>query len=1049
MDKDVLKILLLEDNEYDAKLVADHLEQSEFRFKLKHVTDRKHFLEALHKWKPDLILSDFNLPDYTGVEAFKEMKKKGHRIPFILLTGTLDDKLTAELTKNHIDDYLLKDRLSRLPLAIQKVFDHHVSDTQIDVFRESALMSEQKYKLLTESSTDVISIHSIEGVYSYCSPACKETLGFTVDELLGQDIFEYVHPDDVAELTQKLNTLIKKGIKASTTFRFQKKDGTYSWMEGVALPIRDNGSETTSNMMVVLRDISERKHAELEAQEQRELIERIYAASLDAVVIIDKEGIITKWDAKAEALFGWDEAEVKDRRLSETIIPERHRTAHEQGMKHYLKTGEGPVLNRTIEVNALKKDGTEIDVSLSITPSQLNGEPHFIGFIRDVSERKRAEKQREFDKSNLRSLINNTKDRMWSVDRNYRLITCNQRFEEVMKAYSGQELKAGDNVLSGIMSAEQSEYFKTLYERAFSGETFTEVIHADAPVQRWSEISCYPIWQNDKVIGTACYSRDITEKLRAEKELKHSERRLKEAQAIAHVGSWELSFATGVAIWSEEACRIYGLNTEETEQSYESWLSFIHPDDLKFVQESIDRSNETFSDTVMDHRIVRKDGTVRHIHATTKFDFDEQGKPVGLYGTTHDITEQKLAEKKTRDSEYGLKMAQAIAHVGSWEVDMKNGLVQKWSDELFNIYGLDNESERTLDLFLSVIHPEDAVFVTQSVSETFETLKDTVFDYRVIRKSDGARRHCHSETRFDFDSQGKPIRLYGIVQDVTELKLAQQQLEKTLAELEDRVEERTQELAEKNKDILDSIEYSKHIQQAILPKIEDCQKIFPDSFVLWMPRDVVSGDFLWCHFDEQYDFVAVADCTGHGVPGALMSIIANQLLERVVANYRFTRPRDILFHLNEAVIAALQQETGIVKDGMDIALCRVDRINNRLVFAGANLSLFHYDGSQLNELKGSRHGIGGIVTGSGLKRFAETEIPFKKGDRIYLSSDGYYSQFGGENGKKMMKKNMAKHFSNAAEHPISEQQQLLKEYYQTWQKDEIQIDDVLVLGIQL
>ncbi|MBK5214989.1 MAG: PAS domain-containing protein [Flavobacteriaceae bacterium] len=124
-----------------------------------------------------------------------------------------------------------------------------------------------------------------------------------------------------------------------------------------------------------------------------------------------------------------------------------------------------------------------------------------------------------------------------------------------------------------------------------------------------------------------------------------NEAKLKQAQAIAHMGSWGLDFATGIAIWSEELCRIHGLLPEENKQSFESWLSFIHPEDLEYVKKEVEKSNASLSDTILNHRIMRKDGTVRNIYSVSKFVLNPEGKPIGIYGISHDVTEQKLAEE--------------------------------------------------------------------------------------------------------------------------------------------------------------------------------------------------------------------------------------------------------------------------------------------------------------------------------------------------------------------------------------------------------------------
>ena len=389
--------------------------------------------------------------------------------------------------------------------------------TEKRIAEENVTQRENHFRSLIEKGSDMIALRSLEGILLYLSPSYTHVLGYSNEELLATCVFNYIHPHDLPDLLDQTQVILKTpGSYFFRQQRFLHKNGTWIWCEGT---ITNMLHEPGVNALVSnFRDISGKKLAELNQIESEAQIQAIYAASLDAVIIIDEKGIITKWDAKSEALFGWKEKEVAGLKLSEIIIPPRYREMHNKGINHYLKTGEGPVLNRTIDITALKKSGVEFDVSLSITASQINTKQHFIGFIRDISDKKTAEQQREFHKNNLNALINNTNDLMWSVDKDTRLITFNQPFYEVIKFVSGKELAKGDDVFSVALSPEQHGRFKISYSRALAGETFTEIEHIEKPVESWSEISYYPIRKGDEIIGTACHSRDITARKLAELE---------------------------------------------------------------------------------------------------------------------------------------------------------------------------------------------------------------------------------------------------------------------------------------------------------------------------------------------------------------------------------------------------------------------------------------------------------------------------------------------------------------------------------------------------
>lgn len=288
------------------------------------------------------------------------------------------------------------------------------------------------------------------------------------------------------------------------------------------------------------------------------------------------------------------------------------------------------------------------------------------------------------------------------------------------------------------------------------------------------------------------------------------------------------------------------------------------------------------------------------------------------------------------------------------------------------------------------------------------------------------------------------------VMDQEKLRLeAEAERDNMMLQLEERVDMRTKELAQKNRDILDSINYAKRIQASRLCSESMLHRIFPKLCFLSMPKDIVSGDFFWCYEKVGKKFIAVADCTGHGVPGALMSIIGNGLLDHIVINEHIENPSEILTLLDKRLKEAVKGDLGEVKDGMDIVLCMIDTQFNELYFAGALRPLFVVDvDAQVSELVGNRHAIGGGISIND-KMFTTARFPIVEGQRIYLSSDGYYSQFGGPKGKKFMKSTFKKTLMDLQSLPIDEHALALKTIYTEWQGDNEQVDDVMVMGIEL
>ena len=253
-----------------------------------------------------------------------------------------------------------------------------------------------------------------------------------------------------------------------------------------------------------------------------------------------------------------------------------------------------------------------------------------------------------------------------------------------------------------------------------------------------------------------------------------------------------------------------------------------------------------------------------------------------------------------------------------------------------------------------------------------------------------------------------------------------------------------------NEEMLDSINYAKKIQTAILPPLELIQKNIPKSFIFYLPKDIVSGDFYF--FKEivsmQKYIIATCDCTGHGVPGALMSMIGHNFLEQIVSETIFS-PAKILTKLNQSIINALKQD-GIQnegRDGMDVALCLVDKTKNTLIYAGANRPLCLVDANgDFSQIKGDKRPMGG--SDNSFFEFTEHIIDMKEKTNYYLFTDGYVDQFGGEKNKKFSTKRFTNLLVENSASPINIQSDVVKQTFNTWKMNNSQTDDVLVIGFQ-
>jgi serine phosphatase RsbU (regulator of sigma subunit) len=278
--------------------------------------------------------------------------------------------------------------------------------------------------------------------------------------------------------------------------------------------------------------------------------------------------------------------------------------------------------------------------------------------------------------------------------------------------------------------------------------------------------------------------------------------------------------------------------------------------------------------------------------------------------------------------------------------------------------------------------------------------------------------------------------------------------------LEDKVLERTAEVVkqkeeleqqkeiieEKNKDITDSINYAKRIQDAILPPIELIQQKLPDTFLLYKPKDIIAGDFYWMEEIDHIVFIAAADCTGHGVPGAMVSVVCSNALNSAVKEFGLRDTGKILDKTRELVLETFKKSGEEIKDGMDISLLAIDATHEKISWSGANNQLWYISNKALHEIKANKQSIGKT---DNPQPFTTHTIKFTKGDIYYLMTDGYPDQFGGPKGKKFKYKQLEENLLAISDKPLKEQSQILRSTFNTWKGNLDQVDDVTLIGIKI
>ncbi len=374
-------------------------------------------------------------------------------------------------------------------------------------------------------------------------------------------------------------------------------------------------------------------------------------------------------------------------------------------------------------------------------------------------------------------------------------------------------------------------------------------------------------------------------------------------------------------------------------------------------------------------------------------------------------------------------------------------LIRNAAELLYKIYRRQNKFQDALTMHELFIQMRDSIFNAETQKSTFK--QQMKYDYekqQVLKDAEHRQELALSEA----EKKRQKVISYSVAVGLllvaafsvfifNRLRITRKQ--KLI------IEEQKQLVDHKNKHITASINYAKRIQDAILPSHGELAAVFPDHFLYFRPREIVSGDFYWLsNFHNGKTVLAVADCTGHGVPGAFMSMIGNTLLNEIVNEKHVFSPAEILNRLNEGIVQALHQESRSQDDGMDISICLFE--NNTVTFGGANHSLFLCQENSLKEIKGDFFSIGSMF-GKKDFSFSEITVPLSANSCLYLFTDGFPDQLGGPDRKKFLVRQLQQLLLSVAALSLHDQKTRISEAFDLWKGKNSQLDDVLLMGIKI
>jgi PAS domain S-box-containing protein len=473
---------------------------------------------------------------------------------------------------------------------------------------------------------------------------------------------------------------------------------------------------------------------------------------------------------------------------------------------------------------------------------------------------------------------------------------------------------------------------------------------------------------------------------------------------------------------------LFGYAPREYLENASFWSERVHPEDLKRVESEIARQLKN-GKHVLEYRFRRKDGSYCWVSDEQRVVRDEKGEPVEVIGSWSDITARKQVENTAAAARERLSTLLQTVPAVIYSFKARDDFAPTFiSENIKRVFGYrPDEYLENADFWRHRVHPTDLNAVEAEQAKLFKTGRHTT-EYR-FRKSDGSYCWVSDEQSLIKDADGHPVEVVGSWSDVTARKIAEE------------------EAHEAGQLILQSLRYASRIQSAILPAREELVSVTADHFLIWEPRDIVGGDFFWFQPTNDGYFIIVGDCTGHGVPGAFMTLIAWGMLDRSLTGAQGNKPSLILAGLHRGVQSLLGQdrESGETDDGLEAGVCFINLSKREMTFAGARFSLWKSGAEDVTEIKGDRNGLG-YRRFPREAAFTDLRIPLNGGDAFYLTTDGLIDQIGGSEGRSFGKRRFRELLQHNQGAPMEEQSVFLRQKFTEFQGKEKRRDDITVLG---
>jgi PAS domain S-box-containing protein len=889
---------------------------------------------------------------------------------------------------------------------------------------------------LLDASPAVIYSFEAKGDFAptFVSENIKRLFDYAAGEYLDNPNFwrERVHPDDLARVEAEMVALFEHGQHVCE-YRFRKKDGTYCWVNDDQHLVRDEHGEPLE-VVGSWSDITARKAAEEAEDQARERLALLLDTAPSVIYSFKASGDFqpTFVSENIKRLLGY----CPDEYLKDAEFWRGH--VHPDDIEG-IEAEQALLFERgrhTAEYRFRKKDGHYCWVSdRQHLIRDANGEPfEIVGSWSDITERKNAEDAEDAARARLAALLESAPSVIYSFKAkdDYGPTFVSENIKRLLGYCPEKYLEHADfwrnNVHPEDLAKVEAEQAK-LFEKGRHASEY-----------RFRKRNGNYIWVSDEqyllrgddgepveIVGSWS---NISSRKAAEQAENAARARfdllLHGAPAVVY--SFEAGGSYAPTFVSDNIKRVLGYEPDQYLKDPDFWRSRVHPEDLAEVEAG---QAKLFDEDrhVAEYRFRKADGICCWVSDEQHLVRDQNGSPLEVIGSWSEVTARKTAEQEAL-AQSERRLTDAIETIS----------------EGFSLY--DNEDRLVLgnakyaELFDHGSGPPKP-------GTTFEEIIRSAVAHGLVQDAKGREEGWIRQRLAEHRHPGLPLLQRRA--DGRWLQISERRTETggTVAVYSDltEVKESEQRAAAANQLILQSLRYASRIQAAVLPARQELDEVAADHFLIWEPRDIVGGDFFWFQPIREGYAVMVGDCTGHGVPGAFMTLIAWGLLDRMLRSANSDNPSQVLTGLHRGVQSLLGQDErrGETDDGLEAGICFINTEKRKMTFAGARFSLWRANQKGVIEIKGDRKGLGyrryPLDTS-----FTDVALPFDNRDTFYLTTDGLIDQIGGPRGRSFGKRRFQELLKKNRGASMSEQEQSLRQALAAYQGQQLRRDDLTVLG---